>query len=281
MSHSADIRSTFFEFNEAGIFSKDIPREFSADPFESHEPHSGPWADDLYYSQGLLASQEPARHVFPTRANRMHVGVEYFPQRNLNYPSAPANGPLDNISAYVNVATESIEPMYMVSVPVERYVRAARWVHVRRHIQELEELAIYSGGTMPLIFGYITPERPFKSAFDRLDEFRREETNWDGYGGRPASGEVVEEVSLFLTEAEEAGVPEPSLVLGNDGSVASVWQNDSWYITAVFSGMEDYIYVVSKIPEITASGSQSGGGIAGELYEYLIGYSREDGQSGV
>ncbi len=266
MSHSTDIRSTFFEFNEAGIFSKP--------PFEGSDHYPAPCVPDLFAAQELIMGREFARHIHPSR---LSSPIDHYLRRSPNSLNFSQLAVLDHYDAFVNIARESIEPAYLASARVEPYTKSAYWVQVRRDFHGLEGGGIYSGAKIAIDSSC----RRYQRAFDRLSAFQNEQRNWDGCEGRPASPEVVKELSQFLCEAEAAEVEQPSLALGNDGSVAAVWQNDLWYMTAVFSGVGDYIYVVSKTSEITASGSHSGGSIAGELFEYLIGYSREDEQSGL
>ncbi|WP_204127396.1 hypothetical protein [Pseudomonas ogarae] len=272
MSHAADIRATYFELNGGGIFSKD--------PTEHQDVFFGSASQDfLNHMHGVVVGRESSRHASyaplassPLDTHSLH--------RMKACIEASSTFSASVSKMYVMIASESIESMYRVSLPVEQYIKEARWHFICEEISELSNsVSSAMGLTSNRSLGYAS--KRFERAFDRLISFVNEELDWDSCGGRPASAKVYAETLSFLYEAEEAGVVEPSLALGNDGSVAAVWQNDEWYITAVFSGVDDYIFVVSQIPEIVASGSHSGTGIAAELIKYLSEYSREDGKFGL
>ncbi|KFE45496.1 hypothetical protein [Pseudomonas syringae] len=282
MSHAPDIRSTF-EFREGGVFAKD--------PGEIYDLYAGSTAHDVMghaqdkpTSGGLLWNlYQHSVHPHPVREFRSsYTKIRAF---GCSISRKSEQGSL----VYVTIARESIEPLHRVAQDVQTYFKEASWVHIQREWADFSfdhEQSDYDRLIVAAHCGVIHDVTPkltsrFHRAFARLSEFYQESVGWDGNGGRPASKEVFVETSRFLSEAEEAGLEQPSLVMGNDGSVATVWQNDELYITAVFSGVGDYIYVVSRIPEIVASGSHSGGGLAAELFDHLSEYSREDGKSGL
>lgn len=91
----------------------------------------------------------------------------------------------------------------------------------------------------------------YKKAFARLASFANEPIGWNGCGGRPASTEVVAGVSAFLASAYAHSLIEPSLVLGGDGHVSAVWQDDAgWYISADICDSKNYVFGISKIPDL-------------------------------
>lgn len=91
----------------------------------------------------------------------------------------------------------------------------------------------------------------YAKAFARLDSFANEPVGWNGCGGRPASTDVVAGVTAFLASAFSHGLAEPSLVLGGDGHVSAVWQDDAgWYISADICDSKNYVFGISKIPDL-------------------------------
>ena len=91
----------------------------------------------------------------------------------------------------------------------------------------------------------------YSKAFARLASFANEPIGWNGCGGRPASTDVVVGVSAFLASANAHSLTEPSLVLGGDGHVSAVWQDDAgWYISADICDSKNYVFGISRIPDL-------------------------------
>lgn len=84
----------------------------------------------------------------------------------------------------------------------------------------------------------------YSVTFARLEEFRNEEYDWDGCGGRPASDATCQDVKTFLNAAIALELLRPSLVLSSSGAVSAVWQDNNLYITANFCGTGDYCCIV-------------------------------------
>jgi hypothetical protein len=104
----------------------------------------------------------------------------------------------------------------------------------------------------------------YKVTFARLEEFRNEEHDWDGCGGRPASDATCQDVTSFLNAAIALELIRPSLVLSSSGAVSAVWQDSNVYITANFCGTGDYCcIVISRSGAVLHTGIESKPGIIG------------------
>lgn len=115
-------------------------------------------------------------------------------------------------------------------------------------LKELHQLTMINHGGHMLLQRQPTIEwelPDYSYATDRLQVFLDEEENWDGCGGLPASPEVAVQVQIFLSAARNSGIVVPSLAMGGDGSVAVVWKNESYYISADFDGSPEYSFFVS------------------------------------
>ncbi|WP_148304172.1 MULTISPECIES: hypothetical protein [Pseudomonadaceae] len=113
------------------------------------------------------------------------------------------------------------------------------------------------------------PTPPYPYAFERLTHFKNEKIDWDGFGGRPASLEIYRNVKAFLIAAQQEQLIEPSLALGNDGSVAIIWKNDKSYIAVDCSGGNTYIYLALEGDEVVAEGESNCTTIPRELINLL------------
>lgn len=116
------------------------------------------------------------------------------------------------------------------------------------------------------------PQKPkplYSYAFERLTHFKNEKIDWDGFGGRPASLEIYLNVRAFLCAAQQERLMEPSLALGNDGSVAIIWKNDKSYIAVDCSGGNTYIYLALEDDEVVAEGDSNCTTIPKELIRLL------------
>lgn len=95
----------------------------------------------------------------------------------------------------------------------------------------------------------------YNYAFDRLNAFKNEDDNWDGYGGLPASEEASKDVEEFLKLAQDLKLEEPGLCMGGDGSVGVVWCKDDIYVACDFDGRNrSYVFIVSKNEDLLLSG---------------------------
>lgn len=115
----------------------------------------------------------------------------------------------------------------------------------------------------------------------RLQCFIDEQENWDGAGGLPTRPEVGQCIREFLQSVEAEGIKEPGLGLGNDGSVAVVWQTKpDIYITADFCDTDGYTYLVSNGDDLLMANYAGGSPLlVDELKNYLQQYFSEPQQT--
>jgi hypothetical protein len=92
-------------------------------------------------------------------------------------------------------------------------------------------------------------------AFNRIKVFENEKIGWDGELGLPASPSVVAEVRKFLAVAQKQRIEVPSLAMGGDGSVAVIWTDKNFYISADFDGSAEYSFFISEGESFIASGA--------------------------
>ncbi|MGF6167682.1 hypothetical protein M2426_001270 [Pseudomonas moraviensis] len=117
--------------------------------------------------------------------------------------------------------------------------------------------------------GILTYNHTYNVSYKRLREFAEEQENWDGYGGVAALPEVVEEVHALLGLLSKELIPEPSLAMGGDGSVALFWSSNGYYISLEIDGSGDYIYLITKDKEFLCDGDSSSEVLEPELKKYL------------
>ncbi|WP_163018447.1 hypothetical protein [Pseudomonas viridiflava] len=126
-------------------------------------------------------------------------------------------------------------------------------------------------------------ERPVESAlpdysyaFDRIEVFENEVQGWDGADGLPASTDVANQVRKFLMAARKEDIQVPSLAMGGDGSVAVIWTDQNFYISADFDGTDDYSFFISEGDEFINDGVSASDKLDERLASYLKKYFTDD-----
>lgn len=79
-----------------------------------------------------------------------------------------------------------------------------------------------------------------KRRFDQLTELPR---GWDGYAGRPVSFTCAQFTARLLERLFQEGVPAPSLVPGNDGTVQFEWHRNQYDVEVDVLGTYDVVAV--------------------------------------
>ncbi|ANY90602.1 MULTISPECIES: hypothetical protein [Pseudomonas] len=116
----------------------------------------------------------------------------------------------------------------------------------------------------------------YSYAVDRLKVFVEEQVNWDGYGGLPASPQAAREVATFLKVVQRRLIQVPSVTMGGDGSVAIVWTDDVFYISADFDGNAGYSFFISRGDEFICDGVSPSERLDDSLAKYLGMYFTDD-----
>lgn len=114
----------------------------------------------------------------------------------------------------------------------------------------------------------------YKYSLERLDSFINEKYDWDGHGGRPLTAITAEHIDTFLRHCYSENISEPSLAMGNDGSVAILWTHKAIQCYVDFSNNRNgYIFVItSSEGKILFNGFNPDYLVAGELLKYLQTY---------
>nr|WP_314492534.1 hypothetical protein [uncultured Pseudomonas sp.] len=116
----------------------------------------------------------------------------------------------------------------------------------------------------------------YSYAIERIKLFVNEEHDWDGCGGLPASKAAAKQVHTFLAVVQREFIQVPSVTMGGDGSVAVIWTNDKYYISADFDGAEGYSFFVSKGDEFICDGVSPSERLDDSLSVYLGKYFTDD-----
>ncbi|MFJ7282512.1 hypothetical protein [Pseudomonas sp. NPDC099000] len=156
-------------------------------------------------------------------------------------------------------------------------------LQITRHIQDLREMHLIiasmdKDGHTQFIF-----ERPveqslpdYEYANDRIRVFEQEERGWDGADGLPASPAAASEVRKFLAAARQELIQVPSLAMGGDGSVAVIWTDESYYISADFDGADSYSFFISEGDDFIDDGVCASHKLDDRLAKYLKKYFTDD-----
>uniref|UniRef100_UPI0013DEACB5 hypothetical protein n=1 Tax=Pseudomonas viridiflava TaxID=33069 RepID=UPI0013DEACB5 len=99
---------------------------------------------------------------------------------------------------------------------------------------------------------------------------------WDGADGLPASTDVANQVRKFLMAARKEDIQVPSLAMGGDGSVAVIWTDQNFYISADFDGTDDYSFFISEGDEFINDGVSASDKLDERLASYLKKYLTDD-----
>jgi hypothetical protein len=89
----------------------------------------------------------------------------------------------------------------------------------------------------------------YPNALRDLKEIARREKGWDGRNAKPASIEVLDGASSFLSSAYCRGLPEPDVVLTFSGELKVIWSDHTgWFIIAELGNDQQYVYSISREP---------------------------------
>jgi hypothetical protein len=144
-------------------------------------------------------------------------------------------------------------------------------------LQALSALINERGYAQLTAFSPVSSVLPdYSYATSRLQMFVAEREGWDGFGGLPASPAAAADVSEFLGAARLALIQVPSLTMGGDGSVAVIWTNDEFYISADFDGAGSYAFFISQGDEFICDGISPSGQLDDHLTTHLKKYFTDD-----
>lgn len=156
-------------------------------------------------------------------------------------------------------------------------------LHITRHIQDLREMHLIiasmneDGHTQFIFENPIEQSLPdYEYAYDRIRVFEEEEQGWDGADGLPASPAAASEVRKFLAAARQELIQVPSLAMGGDGSVAVIWTDDNYYMSADFDGADSYSFFISEGDDFIDDGVCVSHKLDERLAKYLKKYFTDD-----
>jgi hypothetical protein len=111
-----------------------------------------------------------------------------------------------------------------------------------------------------------------------LSEIRVEcgQINWDGYGGRPITPEVIDkasEISAALFALVPPGIPAPDAVPEGDGNVSLSWTRDRHHRFSVSMGGDDLLSFAGIIRRgIERHGTEEFDGSDPSVLQEIAGY---------
>lgn len=203
-------------------------------------------------------------------------------------------------SAISNLQSESAEnfwllmPKHTVFAALRHALKGSWWeskslrdyrfeLQISRQIATLREMQLIIASIDQYGHTQLTFENPIERelpnygyAFDRLHVFEQETEGWDGAGGLPASPAVAKEVRKFLLAAQKLSLQVPSLAMGGDGSVAVIWTDQEFYISADFDGADDYSFFISEGDDFIDDGVCASDKLDDRLATYLKKHFTDD-----
>jgi len=91
-------------------------------------------------------------------------------------------------------------------------------------------------------------DEKYEKLYTELYSYKELNDNWDGYGGRKPSDEIINTVKSFIDILKNNQINNPKIMVSGDGEIALFWKNNKNYIEISFDISEHltFFYELNK-----------------------------------